>query len=659
MNLKALILAELEIDGVRKDIEIRYIVDGNTCPLKIRNDMGVKLYLEVRRNEPGIGMYQLCIDTTEKMVGEIHNFDCSSGEIICVEGTERDTEALALVESRICDLDYIPELNAINYITDSNSTDVKTGQLYKDKGTLIAVMEKYKIKNNFNFRVKRSDKKSYVLVCFSDECGWTLRSSCRKKSDVFKVRYFNNEHMCPMRDRILTKVQATVGFISGVTAPKLFNHKRIHTPQDVIEDIRAIYGVEISYQQAWRAKERALKMLKGKPSEGYKQMPRYIWMLNNVPVVVVDAAHLGGVYKGAFVSASTLDGAGCMFPLAYGVVDTENDCSWTWFFEQFKNAFGERENMCIVSDRNESIMKSVSIVFPNVPHCACIWHLWKNVCSNFKRSKNTLSDIFYSMAKAYRKENFDKLMAKVVKVDHRVKDYLEDAGYEKWSRVHSIVNRGRMMTSNIAECINGCLVDARRLTIIDFLEEARLLFGSWNYKNREIASYTKETLGRRFEEVLIVNASKSSNMKVVPSSEYIFSVYQAGRRYIVCLERKICTCGRFQYDEIPCEHAIAVLKHKNVTDMHPYCSDYYKPDALEKTYEVAMVSMPDKEDWTVPDYVLDEIVLPPRYRRLAGRPRNRRKKNVDEKITVNKNSCGQCGQEGHNRRTCTFFPKEN
>ncbi|KAG5619450.1 hypothetical protein H5410_019274 [Solanum commersonii] len=135
------------------------------------------------------------------------------------------------------------------------------------------------------------------------------------------------------------------------------------------------------------------------------------------------------------------------------------------------------------------------------------------------------------MVKAYGKKDFDKLMVKVVKVDHRKKDYLEDAGYEKWSRVHSIVNRGRMMTSNIAECINGCLGDARRR-----------------------------------------------------------------KRYIVCLERKICTCGRFQHDEIPCEHVIADLKHKNVTDMHSYCSDDYKPDTLEKTYEVAMVPMPDKED---------------------------------------------------------------
>ncbi|KAG5616413.1 hypothetical protein H5410_016237 [Solanum commersonii] len=215
-----------------------------------------------------------------------------------------------------------------------------------------------------------------------------------------------------------------------------------------------------------------------------------------------------------------------------------------------------------------------------------------------------------------------------------------------------------MMTSNIAKCINGCLVEARQLSILEFLEEVRILFGSWHCKNREIASYTKDTLGRRFEEVLIINASKSSKMEVVSSSEFIFSIYEAGRRYIVCLERKVCSCGRFQLYEIPCAHAIVVLKEKNVKYMHPYCSDYYKSDALAKTYEIPMVPMADKEDWSAPEDVVAETVYPPRYRRLAGRPMKRRKKNADEKITMNTNCCGQCGQEGHNRRTCTFFPKE-
>ncbi|XP_004244821.1 uncharacterized protein [Solanum lycopersicum] len=341
-----------------------------------------------------------------------------------------------------------------------------------------------------------------------------------------------------------------------------------------------MYGVEISYQQAWRAKERALELIRGKPADGYRNMPRYIYMLETVypnsyirtrkseynefmylfislrptmrgfefcrpVVVVVDASHLSGDYRGTFVSASTLDGAGCILPLTYIVVATENDCSWTWFFQQFKNAFGEREKMCIVSDRNESIKKGVSIVYPTIPHFACIWHLWKNVCSNFRRSRTILSDLFYSMAKAYRKNDFEKLMAKLDKIDGRVKKYLQDAGYERWARSHATVNRGRMMTSNIAECINGCLVDARQLRIIDFLEEVRILFGSWNCKNREITSYTKETLGRRFEDILVLNASKSSKMKVVASSEFFFQCMKVGLYTLFVLRGKLVHVGDF------------------------------------------------------------------------------------------------------------------
>ncbi|XP_055815894.1 uncharacterized protein LOC129885586 [Solanum dulcamara] len=177
-------------------------------------------------------------------------------------------------------------------------------------------------------------------------------------------------------------------------------------------------------------------------------------------------------------------------------------------------------------------------------------------------------------------------MAKVERIDQRVAQYLKNAGYEKWSRVYATVNRGRMMTSNIAECINGCLVEARELPIIDFLEQTRMLFGSWNCKNREIVSYTKHTLGRKFEDILVSNTIKCSRMKVVASSEYLYSVYELGIRYIVCLERKTCTCGRFQLDEIPCPHAIAVLKSKNITDLHPYYSDYYKPEALVVDYHM-------------------------------------------------------------------------
>lgn len=77
-----------------------------------------------------------------------------------------------------------------------------------------------------------------------------MNASCRKYSDIFKIRYFNNQHSCPIRDRMLNKVQVAVGLVSILTAPKLVNYKRVHPPKDVIEDVKSVYGLEISYQQA-------------------------------------------------------------------------------------------------------------------------------------------------------------------------------------------------------------------------------------------------------------------------------------------------------------------------------------------------------------------------------------------------------------------------
>jgi len=200
--------------------------------------------------------------------------------------------------------------------------------------------------------------------------------------------------------------------------------------------------------------------------------------------------------------------------LAYGVIDSENDASWTWFFEQFKEAYGERENMCVVSDRHNSIIKVVSIVYNNIQHYACIWHLWANVCKNFRKANEQLSEVFYTMAKAYTQTDFDKLMKRVEQFDVRVKNYLELVGYEKWARLYAPVPRGWVMTSNIAECINSTLVAARELPIFDFLEQVRLMFARWNCTNRKNASCTFTLLGKKFQEMLVLNESKSGRMTV-------------------------------------------------------------------------------------------------------------------------------------------------
>ena len=105
------------------------------------------------------------------------------------------------------------------------------------------------------------------------------------------------------------------------------------------------------------------------------------------------------------------------------------------------------------------------------------------------------------------------------------------------------------------------------------------------------------------------------------------NVNDDGRYFVVCLKEKTCTCGRFQYEEIPCEHAWAVLKWKSLPP-DEYCSDLYKPKTMLKTYNMPIHPLPDVKAWLIPDSVIADDVLPPKFKRPPGRPKGKpRKKN--------------------------------
>ena len=50
------------------------------------------------------------------------------------------------------------------------------------------------------------------------------------------------------------------------------------------------------------------------------------------PVLSIDGTHLYGKYKGILLVATAVDADDCLYPLAYGVVESESYDSWAWFF---------------------------------------------------------------------------------------------------------------------------------------------------------------------------------------------------------------------------------------------------------------------------------------------------------------------------------------
>lgn len=104
------------------------------------------------------------------------------------------------------------------------------------------------------------------------------------------------------------------------------------------------------------------------------------------PVISVDGATLKNQYFGTLLSACTVDENSQIVPLAFSIVDSENDASGAWFFRNLKSGLGEHNELVIVSDGHLSIPKGVSNNYDTAEHGLCAFHLLKNIKKDTSQS---------------------------------------------------------------------------------------------------------------------------------------------------------------------------------------------------------------------------------------------------------------------------------
>ncbi|XP_016455212.1 uncharacterized protein LOC107779321 [Nicotiana tabacum] len=209
-------------------------------------------------------------------------------------------------------------------------------------------------------------------------------------------------------------------------------------------------------------------------------------------------------------------------------------------------------------------------------------------------------------------------MSKIEEIDTRVKAYLYDIGYHGWSWVHVTVNRTWTMTSNIAESLNAVTKDIRKLLVVELLEYMRTLLKSWTNEKLLNAKGAFTYLGKKYNKELKNNRILSQKMRVRASTDYIHTVIDGVKHFIVCLQNKRCSCGQFQLDELPCAHALTALRHRNESYVN-YCSLNYTRESLLQTYEISVDPLRDESKWNVPQHIAEEVVKPPTGKRQSGR----------------------------------------
>ena len=140
----------------------------------------------------------------------------------------------------------------------------------------------------------------------------------------------------------------------------------------------------------------------------------------------------------------------------------------------------------------------------------------------------------------------------------------------------------------------------------------------------------------------------------MPIDSSLSRVYDGDNLFIVNLKDKTCSCRRFDLDQIPCRHALAVIAKKRL-GAYSYCSHYYTKEELLASYEETIRPLGNPKTWSIPNEVKSMEVLPPVSAEKSG-SRSRRKRTPPAGEEPPQVKCGRCNKYGHNRKTCKNPP---
>ncbi|CAA7058408.1 unnamed protein product [Microthlaspi erraticum] len=321
-------------------------------------------------------------------------------------------------------------------------------QEFPSKEALQDLVDRASHKHCFGVRTYKSDTGRLILRCTQKSgcCNWYIYAARKGGSDFFSVRKYWNKHNFSraVESSNSSRRRGNPRLVASVLHEDYPGQFDTPVPKTIVDVVHHRLGVNVSYSTALRGKKLHVSDVRGTPEEGYKMLFSYLYMLEqenpgsktNVQldalhnfeylfvalgasiegfqwmrkVIVVDATFLKTVYGGQLVFATAQDPNHHHYPIAFGIIDSENHSSWPWFLENLKAVVPDDPELVFVSDRHKSIIYGVSKVYPLARHVHCIWHLAQNVKGHAQQGvkKDDVVDKFIICAHAYTGSEFKK-----------------------------------------------------------------------------------------------------------------------------------------------------------------------------------------------------------------------------------------------------------
>ncbi|XP_003568114.1 uncharacterized protein LOC100835098 [Brachypodium distachyon] len=578
----------------------------------------------------------------------------------------------------------------------STEFQLAVGQEFPDVMSCRRAIRDTAIACHFEIQTVKSDKTRFTAKCAAEGCPWRIHAAKLPGVPTFSIRTILDNHSCVGINH-LGHQQASVQWVASTVEERLRENPHCK-PKEILEEIHKSHGITLSYKQAWRGKERIMATVRGSFEEGYRLLPEYCRQIERTnpgsiariygnpddncfrrlfisfyasiygfvnacrPLIGLDKTTLKNKYLGTLFLATAFDGDGALFPLAFGVVDDENDENWIWFLSELHELLEKNtENMprlTILSDRRKGIVDGVDINFPTAFHGYCMRHLSETFRKEFNNS--VLVNLLWEAASVLTATDFETKLLEIEDTSQEAVAWIREIPPRLWATAFFDGPRYGQLTANITESLNSWILDASSLPINQMMECLRRQLMTWFNERREASmqwtTILVPTAERRVQEAI----ERAQNYRVARASEAEFEVISPHEgTNVVDIRNRVCLCRGWQLYGMPCAHGVAALLSCR-QNVHRYTESFFTIAMYRKTYSQTIHPIPDKTHWneTPEDQGeaeqgrLEVIINPPKSLRPPGRPRKKRVRAEDLGRVKRVVHCSRCNQTGHFRTTC-------
>ncbi|XP_023633435.1 uncharacterized protein LOC111829036 [Capsella rubella] len=316
--------------------------------------------------------------------------------------------------------------------------------------------------------------------------------------------------------------------------------------------------------------------------------------------------------KGHLLAAVGRDGDNRIVPIAWAVVEIENDDNWEWFVKNISRSLGldTMTDIAIISDKQQGLVKAIHGVLPHAEHRQCA----KHIMENWKRDSHDqeLQRLFWRIARSYTTGQFNDRMEALKKYNPQAFISLQDTNPTTWSRAFFRIGTCcNDNLNNLSESFNRTIRQARRKPLLDLLEDIRRQCMVRNAKRYIIAERLKTRFTKRAHAEIEKMIAGTQNCTRYMARNNLHEVDENDVTYRVDMNNNTCGCRKWQMVGIPCIHAASVIIGRK-EKVENYVSEYYTKKRWKETYKDGIKPVQGMSLWPR----LNRLpVLPPPWRR--------------------------------------------